>query len=263
MNIKNILNIKFALAAITIVSLTATSCRKDEQPEGTPGNIVIEDNHDHGGELSLHFDQVFDGAPFALNTNYEDEFGNTIYFTRVSTYLSQPKLMDMSMDVIADFDSVYAFVTETTDHWNIGSIEEGHVHNIDFGIGVDSAANHDDPMLYDVNHPLAPKNPSAHWGWNTGYKFIILEGQVDTDNDGTPETLFSYHTGTDDLLRIGSLDLHTDVDHDSDLMINVTLDYSKFFTGIDMSVDNFTHTNGNLPLATQVADNAPSAFIVQ
>src|SRR5690554_7548864 len=48
-------------------------------------------------------------------------------------------------------------------------------------IGVDSTQNYEDPSARDADDPLFILNSGdMHWGWNTGYIFVMLEGKADT-----------------------------------------------------------------------------------
>lgn len=83
-------------------------------------------------------------------------------------------------------------VTQITDKWvlvnaaNATSFQldldsVNTVEAISFYIGVDPSHNHLDPTSYPSSHPLAPKNPSMHWGWTAGYRFVAIEGNCGKD----------------------------------------------------------------------------------
>lgn len=58
----------------------------------------------------------------------------------------------------------------------LGTLPITNVEAIKFHIGVPTPANNANPSLYPPSHPLAPKNPSMHWGWAAGYRFLVYEG---------------------------------------------------------------------------------------
>lgn len=71
---------------------------------------------------------------------------------------------------------------------------------IQFGIGVSSSINHNDPSLFPSSNPLniAIAN-DMHWDWNPGYIFFKVEAKVDTIVDGITNCNHNlvYHVGTD------------------------------------------------------------------
>lgn len=72
--------------------------------------------------------------------------------------------------------------------------------SIQFGIGVPSSINHNDPSLFPNTNPLniAIAN-DMHWDWNPGYIFFKVEAKVDTIVDGVTNCDHNlvYHVGTD------------------------------------------------------------------
>lgn len=73
------------------------------------------------------------------------------------------------------------------------------IRSITFGIGVPAGRNHLDPSTYPPGHPLAHQNPSMHWGWSAGYRFIALEGTA--WSQGSEEKHFEIHAAGDELYR--------------------------------------------------------------
>ncbi len=72
--------------------------------------------------------------------------------------------------------------------------------SIQFGIGVPSSINHNDPSTFQNTNPLniAIAN-DMHWDWNPGYIFFKVEAKVDTIVDGITNCNHNlvYHVGTD------------------------------------------------------------------
>ena len=77
---------------------------------------------------------------------------------------------------------------------SLGNYSITNLEAIEFGIGVSADVNHLDPSTYSMGHALAPKVPSMHWGWASGYRFIAYEGNAGT-NLGS---LFQFHALGDD-----------------------------------------------------------------
>ncbi len=198
------------------------------------------------GDQPLVYDQVYQVNGMATS------------FSTAQFYLSQVQIGDHG-----DMESLdtYLLISPEKDHYEVGEIKAGHKHSLHFGVGVDSASNFLDPSTYEANHPLAPKSPSMHWSWNSGYIFIRLEGKVDTDGDDVLETDFEFHIGTKNLYRTFEYDVHFDAD-EADSHLEMTVDFAKFFTGIDLKTDRVTHTMDNMPLAMTVVNNLSTVFSV-
>lgn len=226
------------------------SCKKEEEPisvtsPSTKGNVV----------LNAQF--LVNGASYNSDSVYVDDFSNNYKISFSNVYLSQLNFEDGG--VITPLPIQYVLLKPETSTYNLGSVEEGHYHNFNYGIGIDSATNHTDPNSYDLSSPLYPQSPNMHWTWNSGYIFYKIEGSIDTDSDGTFETTFAFHIGTDDLRRDGTFMFHDAIVAGATTTIDMKIDLGKFLTGIDLSIDNSTHTMNNMPLALRVANNATSA----
>jgi len=246
---------KYSLLAMLLAATVTTGCRKDDTE---PDVVDAHDNHTSSGLITMMVHHKVGTENFAYNTDFTDDFGNVYQFTRAQFYMSGAQLLDMNSAPAHTFSETYHVISPDAMLYDLGTVEQGHFHSILFDVGVDSATNHMDPTLYDASNPLAIQSPSMHWGWNPGYKFIVLEGLVDTDGDNIPETNMTYHVGTDGLLMATDVvDIHTELMHDvSALTLHMEIDYAQFLSGINLALETNTHTADNLPLATTIANNA-------
>jgi len=144
--------------------------------------------------------------------------------------------------------------------------------SLDFVLGVDTSFNHDDPSAFPNNSPLNIMNAgSMHWGWNTGYIFISVEGKADTLVDGIDnfDLSYSYHIGTDlyqQAMNYSNLTWVKTAAHQHTLVFN--LDMESFFFNptqpIDIPSEPFTHSGAGLSALTQkVALNFKNALQAQ
>lgn len=135
-------------------------------------NVNIEINHMLNGNSML-------STQIGTN-NLEEDFE----VRRLDYYLSQFSLTYDGGQTM-EFENLYALVdglVSTT--INLGEIDASNIETLTFYIGVDQANNHEDPAGWPNDHPLAPQNPSMHWGWAAGYRFVALEGtDIATDQD--------------------------------------------------------------------------------
>lgn len=127
-----------------------------------------------------------------------------------------------------------------------------------FGIGVPAHANKQDPTLYPNTHPYSIKGSNGmHWTWNSGYKFIMLEGKRDTSASGNFLDSFSYHTGTDSLYTR----LKYPITERSLLLgFDIWVDVPKLFQNIDLNAE--PETMGGNELAQRFTNNFVSALVL-
>jgi hypothetical protein len=147
----------------------------------------------------------------------------------------------------------------------VGQVENGDYSSFTFNLGIDSVANHADPSTYPVDNVLAPQSPNHHWSWASGYIFLRIDGMFDGDGDGTPETAFETHLGTDNFYT--PLTLTGNVEgHDDHVHVTLVFDPIALYDGIDFganAADDMTfttHTMDNMAMAMAIRANFANAF---
>jgi hypothetical protein len=192
-------------------------------------------------DVSIHMHQKLGDQPFAYNTVVQTAAGYYIKVSRLQYYISEVKLIHDGGQITPVTD-VYFLVTPTKDSiFELGNFDITNLESIEYSLGVDPGHNHLDPASYPASHPLAPKNPTMHWGWAAGYRFIAFEGfggatsgavtnnyQIHTVDDSNYKTLALNTTGT---LEEGHLTVH------------VTADYLKVFEGINVQSGLISHAS--------------------
>jgi hypothetical protein len=148
-------------------------------------------------------------------------------------------------------------------------VPSGEYRGLRFWVGLDSVTNHQDVTTLDQNDPL--NDPDMHWSWSpeAGYKFLFLEGRLNTTATGNGPAVgkLEYHIATDANYRV----VQTLVNQpfavapqgSSALVLQVEL--AKLFRDINLHTEGFTMTSGSpdkLALAKRLADNIPSMFEV-
>jgi hypothetical protein len=188
--------------------------------------------------MKLSFNFVSGIVPFNINNMYTDGAGNAIRFSTLKFYVSDVHLMDDDDNVVGEFHDSYLLVdgASSSNVFDLGAMNAGHVHMINFSLGLDSATNHADPLT--AAYPL--NIPGMHWSWDpsSGYKFLNMEGLVDGNGDGdvddTEDVPFTYHCATDGLLREESFHQHADVIGGSTVTLAAKVDVNMLLTGIDL-----------------------------
>lgn len=237
------------LALLAVFALVFTACDNDDE---TPG---IQE-----GTVNMMFEYTVDGVAFDTTQVYEVN-GTAVKFSIANFYVGGIELIPEEGDAIA-VDDKYLLVTSETGMQEVTTVPAGHYHMVNFFVGVDPATNsqsEDDFTSRDADDPLAVQFPAMHWNWNSGYRFLRIDGQVDTDGDGEVDESMAFHLGTDPMLQNVSVTAHKDVEDGSN-MLHLEFDLAKLFDDIDLSINYTTHTMNNPELATAVRDNIPAAF---
>lgn len=237
--------------SISAILFSSTGCKKDS--DGDPTQAY----------LNFLLDFNVNGEPLEFNKEYEIN-GTKMTFIATNFYMGGIKFTQANGDVI-NLSNQYLLAGLK----NGGSINEplaiSNISRVQFFIGVDSITNmmsENDFTSRPSTDPLGMQDPSMHWSWNTGYRFLRVDGKSDTDGDGTPETPVEYHLGNNNMLK--NIDMSTNVTMvagENDMYIG--FDMAKFFTGVDVSTELVTHVGDNPDLAVKLRDNLPLAVSVR
>lgn len=169
---------------LLILSLWFVACSSDEATETQ--------------SLTLTFQVMADGEMVDFETGkYQTEAGQQMSFERIRVYLSQVKLLGENDQVVytepesyhlLSFDATNGTVSFTLDEVPVGN---DPIVAIQMGVGVDATANSSIDQVGDLD----PTNGMA-WDWNTGYKFLLLEGRYFPKDDELGKEI-KMHIGTD------------------------------------------------------------------
>ena len=204
----------------------------------------------------LQMEQLLEGQPFAYDQTTQAELGFYFKATRLQYYISGITLIHDGGQITPVTD-YYLLVDPAKDSvFALGNFAVTDLEKIEFWIGVDSATNHLDPALYPEGHPLALKNPSMHWGWAGGYRFIAFEGLAG-NTPGFVNNIFQIHTIADENYRKVSLDINEIVNGDT-MLVPIEADYARLLHKIDVSTGVTSHSS--VGRSKQVSINMPSVF---
>lgn len=221
---------KLALMALLAVSLASCKRDDDEDPAPTPTPATT-------GTVKISFTFMNGSAPYDINTTVQDGAGHNVRFSDLKFYTSDFHLTDDADVEVAEFHEVVllADASATTNEFTLGTMSPAHVHEAHISLGLDATLNHADPTL--AEYPL--NVPGMHWSWNpaAGYKFLLMEGHVDGNNDGdfedAEDVAITYHCATDALLRESHVHIHADVTAGSTVTMAAGVDVAKIISGLD------------------------------
>jgi len=218
------------------------------------------------GVVKLTIVPEWEGAPMERYIEYRNFMEYRVNVELLKLYLGEVRLANGSVEkALADvlyFDLGDGPVSRT---WRV---DTGAWMGLKAGLGVPSSLNYADPAGYGPGHPLNVSN-GTHWGWLTGYRFVMFEGRYDVDPLSTASLISSYslHPGMDTcyaaLELLPSTGIH--VRQGDTAYVTMRLAVDEFFHSangeIDLLTENTAHAS-NLPLALKFTDNVVRSITV-
>jgi hypothetical protein len=247
-----------------------TACDDDDNDEPTAGD----------GNVTLEVRSTWQNQPVDASDTLALD-GRALTLNKAGFVLSNFELIrdDGAVAQLDTFAFVDAIITEQgnvvsnpTQAFTLGSVPEGNYTGLRFHIGLDSVRNHDarvtDGFPNEPDHPM--NRPDMHWGWNpqAGYKFINIQGAVDTTANGNGQAagLIEFHVASDPLYRevmIQQEQAFQIGEEGATLPLRCALD--RLFVDLDMTAatDRVTHTNDNPELANAVMQNLEASLSLE
>lgn len=212
--------------------------------------------------LLLRFQHQVAGQPLALNTPYQNSFGEQYSISRFKYYLSGISLYTGSTKT--SFPESYFLVDESDSASKTFRIPivPGNYDQLHFLVGVDSARN----VGGAQTGALDPLN-DMFWSWNTGYIMMKMEGSSPLSTQ--PNNRIQYHiggfSGAYSALRRVETGFFSPVAVKAGQTLAVTFaaDLQKWFNGVhDLPIAAQTVAMTPGPLSASYADNGVSMFSV-
>lgn len=257
---------KIIFPLLTIITLLLSSCSKpagckDVRAINYDPSVSVANSSCIYPKVQLQFDLKLGSLPFEINRIYNIDGHNTA-FKVFQCYLSQIELVRTDQTIM-NYDSLYPLIKEEN---TLVSLSDAYVETFErlrFNVGVDPAANAQISNYLNLpSHPLQLQSPDTmHWNTADGYIFLKMEGKVDRNGDGIPNEneSFDLEIGTDVLLRSIDLVINRKLETKLETII-VEIDVEKLLNNVDLQTEYATRTIDNLPLATKIANNIPSAI---
>lgn len=170
--------------------------------------LILSSCGDDTTDVSMNFKLKYDNEPLVMLEDYTYPDGRTIRFTRISFYLSEIEALDQNNNTTLLKDAEMFNFSALND--DVMSAESGYTYTIKnapvsdinglrFNIGLSPTLNGLTPIDFDNDHALA--NSGEYWaGWKS-YVFVKFEGLIDLDNNGSAESTFALHLGSNEIMR--------------------------------------------------------------
>lgn len=188
-------------------------------------------------DVKLTINHLLGSSPFAFTSEAENDMGDKVKLQRFEYYISGISITHDG-GTVTDASDIYILVkANKTDTIQLGNFNVTNVESINFSVGVDPGVNTADPAQWGALHALAPKSPSMHWGWASGYRFVALEGK--SGNNFAQD--FQIHAlGDQNYFKQSIPTSATDVN--GTLVVSLNADYTKAVSTIRMTNGLIEHS---------------------
>ncbi|MEY2925189.1 MAG: hypothetical protein RLZZ337_1739 [Bacteroidota bacterium] len=186
--------------------------------------------------LKLKINPKLGELPFALDEEATNDYGNIFKVLRLEYYISGISVTHDGGKV-TEFPTIYVLQQGTDlNPINLGTIDATTIESISFCVGVDQGQNHKDPSRWPSSHALSPKSPSMHWGWESGYRFAVIEGST---GENFMQKFAIHALGNKNYFKL-NIPVTTEMVDGAEL-ITLNADYTKIISGINLNVGVFNH----------------------
>ncbi len=238
-----------SVLSILLLGLVVSSCGEDELKDI---NVKL--------QMNVGDDALMHETTYNIN-------GADVQFTNVAFYLGDMKF-ETSDGKSYESTSRYHLIKPGVFDFNFSiPADEGgddlSLSQITFFVGVDADTNSESEMDFTERaegDPLGQQNPSMHWGWSGGYRFLNIDAMADLDGDGTFETQLTYHLGKNEFLKNITLNPNQKLDEGGN-NFQIIFDMSTFLANLDFATENFTKVQpDNKSIADKLLNNYSSSF---
>lgn len=249
----------FKLFLLICISLVYISCGEDEATTTQNGE----------GSVEMALQVSYDGQPLIMSNDYVYPDGKAMYFSRFSFYMADLTLRTEEGTATSDAIN-YLRLGEAQNNaagaeeglkFNLSGVTSADYVNLSFGIGVPAEENAMSPADFPSTSDLSL---GEHWpGWNS-YIFCKVEGVIDFDNDGIPETDFALHLGADEAFVNIELDRDFVVNDNQTTELIIPIELKNFFqngnTIFDIESNPKIHNLAQSGAIAELANNLKTCF---
>ena len=233
-------------------------------------------DHDHTenvGHLDVFFKLEYNGEPLVMGNEIEYPGGKKMFINRVSAFLSEFQLSSTNTPFLLSEVDYHDFTGShsTAEKAQIGyklhfhDVPVGTYSGLAFGLGLTPENNNKRPNEHPASSILSRN--AEYWSVWSSYIFSRIEGQYDSNGDGTPDAGMALHTGANEAYTKVNFERAITIEEDKDASINIVIDLKEVFErdGIVYPLDEVpqTHSLEQLPYILQVIENLARAMKMQ
>lgn len=147
--------------------------------------------------MDITMEHVLDGQTLELNgKSFTLPSGEDFTPKKFKYYISNVELRNtITGESYAEADSYHLISEDGKKSIDLGMVPSSNYNELSFSIGVDEVANGKTDQTGDLD-----PNSDMAWNWNTGYKFLVLEGEFTNSTSGDRQGLV-MHIGTNGNFR--------------------------------------------------------------
>ena len=198
--------------------------------------------------VQLKFNHFLGDNGFSMNSESANNIGSKFNVNRLQYYISKISIVH-DEGTVTEVSDVYILVNASqSTAVDLGNFDITNVEAINFSVGVNTPQNNQNPAQWPSSHALAPKNPSMHWGWSAGYRFVAMEGKAGESLSTTYEIHALGNSNYHDIsIPTGA------TDDNGTLVIEINADYNRAIEDIDVTKGPISH--GEINQAAQLLRN--------
>ncbi|MFT5166401.1 MAG: hypothetical protein ACI8P3_001632 [Saprospiraceae bacterium] len=194
-------------------------------------------------DVTLNIFHKLGTADFAALQESENNINNSFNIKRLEYYISEITILhDSGLETEMQGMHILVDANEAT-NIALGNYDITEVASIRFHIGVEEASNHLDPASYQSTNPLSPQNPSMHWGWTSGYRFVAMEGFAGSSLNA----LYELHGLGDQNYFMTQVDVAASAINGA-INIDLYADYNRALENIEVNPGVIVHGFGGAAL---------------
>ena len=186
-------------------------------------------------ELALYFHPFVGPEPLVLNeTRYPNPGGEGRFKVRDFQFFLSNIRLTGGTGVYTEPDGYHLVRFDDAEPAFgivLHDVPRRNYQRIEFGIGVDAAANQSLAQRGDLD-----PNGRMAWNWEAGYKFVLFEGTLVRGNGSVP---LVYHVGFEENYRLIATELHREPLDSRPARLDFRVDILRLFQGsttVDMAV---------------------------
>ncbi len=195
-------------------------------------------------DVYLNINHLMNGQQLSNTSVGTNNLDESFSCTRMEYYLSQISIWHDGGQQTTVEDTWFLIDAFEESSLYLGNFDIQNVDSIVFGVGVEEAANHLDPALYEESHPLAYQNPSMHWGWTSGYRFVAFEGTMAASD----AYIWQVHALGDNNYELTQVSVEAEA-ADGTLEIELNGNYDRAFENVQLGTGIIVHGTSGKAIA--------------
>jgi hypothetical protein len=238
-----------SIVVLSLIVLVLVSCNKEKKYPS----------------VNLSFQTQLNGSNCSLSQVFPDSQNKSIRLELVKFYLSKISFVNHKDEVVELKDIALIDLNSSGTAMMSFALPNDSYKSLKFGVGVHKEFNSQTPADFtEENHPLNSVQ-NTYWGMNGMYRFVMIDGRYDIENDNIFDGTFSYHSGFESSYREVELIKDFKFKKNETYDLTIFIDIAKILEGTGGNLDlinrpNYHGNSEDMDLATTLSDNVSQVF---